>query len=194
MPVSLFQYEMLPTTWFYLSAIITLALFFKFNRFWSVRNFDLVAVILLTPGLLLVAMQNNNTGYVWLFCIQGLLVLRLLFDAIMVRRPLLEPNLSSEGFFFSCFFFVFFLIADLIVNRGERIDTVRTIRLEQVITSRHIDNKAGMNPDTLTIPPSEWANLPPGFRPFLVLTERANLAFAPSSRIQKEIIAPTVDI
>ena len=31
-----------------------LALFFKFNRFWSVRNFDLCLIILLAPGLLLI--------------------------------------------------------------------------------------------------------------------------------------------
>jgi len=187
MPTSLFQYEMLPTTWFYVSAIIILAIFFKFNRFWSVRNFDLICLILLTPGLLLVAGWNDGTGYVWLFCVQCLLAVRLIFDAIMVRRPLLEPNLSSEGLTFSCFFLVFFLIAALVVNRGERIDTVNTVRLEQIVTTRHIHDKVGMNPDTLTISQSEWDNMPPGFRPFLVLAERANLAFAPPCQIQKRI-------
>ena len=191
MPTGFDQYEMLPTTWFYVSAIIILAIFFKFNRFWSVRNFDLICLIFLTPGLLLVAGWNDVTGYIWLFCVQGLLVVRLLFDTIMVRRPLLEPNLSSEGLTFSCFFLVFFVIAALLVNRGERI-AVNTVRLEQIITARHIHNKIGMNPDTLTISPSEWDNLPPGFRPFLVLTERANLAFAPPSHIQKEITGATV--
>ena len=188
MPTSLFQYEMLPTTWFYVSTIIILAIFFKFNRLWSVRNFDLVGLVLLTPGLLLVAGWNDTTGYLWLFCIQGLLVVRLILDSIMVRRPLLEPNLSSEGLTFSCIFLVFFLIAALVVNRGERLDTVNTVRLEQILTTRHIHDKVGMNPDTLTIPLSEWNNLPPGFRPFLVLTERANLAFAPPGPIQKKIM------
>ena len=187
MPTSLFQYEMLPTTWFYVSAIIILAIFFKFNRFWSVRNFDLVCLTLLTPGLLLVAGWNDVTGYTWLFCVQCLLAVRLILDSVMVRRPLLEPNLSSEGLSFSCFFLVLFLIAALVVNRGERIDTVNTVRLEQILTARHIHDKIGMNPDTLTIPPSEWDNMPPGFRPFLVLIGRANLAFAPPSPIQKEI-------
>ena len=189
MPSSLFQYEMLPTTWFYLSAIIVLATFFKFNRVWSVRNFDLICVLLLTPGLLLVAGWNDIAGYVWLFCIQGLLVVRLLLDTIMVRRPLLEPNLSSEGLSFACFFLAFFLIAALIVNRGEQIDTVNTVRLEQILTTRQIDKGVGMNPDTLTIPDSEWDNMPPGFRPFLVLTERANLVFAPHGQIRGEILS-----
>jgi len=192
MPTSLFQYEMLPTTWFYVSAIIILAIFFKFNRFWSVRNFDLVCLILLTPGLLLIAGWKDSTGYTWLFCIQCLLVLRLILDTVMVRRPLLEPNLSSAGLTFSCFFLVFFLIAALVVHRGERIDTVNTLRLEQILTTRHIHDKIGMDPKTLTIPHAEWDNMPPGFRPFLVLTERANLAFAPPAPIRKEITGVAV--
>jgi hypothetical protein len=187
MPNSLFQYEMIPTTWFYVSAIIILATFFKFNRFWSVRNFDLVCLILLTPGLLFVAGWNDGSGYAWLFWVQGLLVVRLLLDTIMVRRPLLEPNLSSEGLTFSCFFLVFFLIAALVVNRGDEIKNVNIVRLEQIITARHVHDKAGMNPETLFIPRSEWDNLPPGFPPFLALSERANLAFAPLSSVQKEI-------
>ena len=43
-----------PTTWVYLSSLLSLGLFFKFNRFWSVRNLDLILLILLAPGLLLV--------------------------------------------------------------------------------------------------------------------------------------------
>ena len=192
MPTSLIKYEMLPTTWFYVSAIIILAVFFKFNRFWSVRNFDLICLILLTPGLLLVAGWNNANGYIWLFCIQGLLAVRLILDSVMVRRPLLEPNLSSEGLFFSCFFLVFFLIAALVVNRGEQIETVNTVRLEQILTARHLHDKVGMPHDTLPISLSEWNNMPPGFRPFLVLTDRANLAFAPPSYIQKGITGTAI--
>jgi hypothetical protein len=188
----MFQYEMLPTTWFYLSAIIILAIFFKFNRFWSVRNFDLIIVILLTPGLLLIAGWTDRSGYAWLFCIQGLLVIRLILDTIMVRRPLLEPNLSPEGLTFSCFFLVFFLIAALVVYRGAEIKTVNTVRLEQIITARHIHNEVGMHPDTLTISRTGWDNLPPGFRPFLFITERANHAFAPPSSIRKEITGAAV--
>ena len=156
-----------------------LAIFFKFNRFWSVRNFDLICLILLTPGLLLVAGWNNGTGYAWLFCVQGLLSVRLILDAVMVRRPLLEPNLSSEGLSFSCFFLVFFLIAALIVYRGTEIKTANTLRLEQILTAQHIHDGIGMDSETLAIAPSKWDNMPPGFPPFLLLTERANLALAP---------------
>jgi hypothetical protein len=51
----LFQYHKVHlATWVYLSSLLMIGLFFKFNRFWSVRNVDLVLLILLSPGLLLV--------------------------------------------------------------------------------------------------------------------------------------------
>src|SRR5437762_12501594 len=51
----LFQYEKInPATWVYLSSLLMVGLFFQFNRFWSVRNLDLVLLILLAPGLLMV--------------------------------------------------------------------------------------------------------------------------------------------
>ena len=50
----LFRYHPVqPTTWVYLSSLVTIGLFFKFGRFWSMRNLDLLMLILLSPGLLL---------------------------------------------------------------------------------------------------------------------------------------------
>lgn len=43
-----------PTTWVYLSSFLTVGLFFVFHRVWSVRNADLVLLILLGPGVLIV--------------------------------------------------------------------------------------------------------------------------------------------
>ena len=43
-----------PTTWVYLSSFLTIGLFFVFHRFWSIRNLDIVLLILLAPGLLMV--------------------------------------------------------------------------------------------------------------------------------------------
>ncbi|MDR2117570.1 MAG: hypothetical protein LBP87_14430 [Planctomycetaceae bacterium] len=194
MPTSFFQYEMLPTTWFYVSALIILALFFKFNRFWSVRNLDLIGLVLLTPGLLMLAMRNDQWGYAWLFGVGFFLVIRLIFDNLMVRRPLLEPNLTPGGLTFACFFLVFFIVAAITINRGDQIDTVRTVRLEQILTTRHLHHHIGMNPTTLTIPYEELANLPPGFRPFLAFSERTNLALAPPDKIREEIIHPTLPL
>jgi hypothetical protein len=51
----LFHYHKVnPTTWVYLSSLLMIGLFFQFNRFWSVRNLDLILLILLAPGLLMV--------------------------------------------------------------------------------------------------------------------------------------------
>ncbi len=96
-----------PTTWVYLSSLLMLSLFFKFNRLWSLRNVDLLAIILLAPGLVLIDFgQHRNrppyemAGYIWLFTIGGVLLIRMLLDSMMVRRPLLEPNLSLGGMIF----------------------------------------------------------------------------------------------
>jgi hypothetical protein len=50
-----FGYEKIaPATWAYMSALLILTLFFKFNRFWSFRNLDLLLILLLSPGLIMV--------------------------------------------------------------------------------------------------------------------------------------------
>ncbi|HHK41177.1 MAG TPA: hypothetical protein ENJ50_02060, partial [Planctomycetaceae bacterium] len=57
----LFQYvQVAPTTWIYLSSLLLIALFFKFNRVWSVRNLDLILLILLAPGLLFVIVGRGD--------------------------------------------------------------------------------------------------------------------------------------
>src|SRR5215471_19862033 len=101
--ILLYYQKVAPTTWVYLSSLLLIALYFKFSRLWSVRNLDLVGLILLTPGLLLVIYGQNmrglieepdpavysQSGYVWLFSLGGLFLIRMLLDPIMVRRPLL---------------------------------------------------------------------------------------------------------
>jgi hypothetical protein len=57
MPVlgSIFFDFKLPTaaTWFYFSLLLAMALFFKFSRLLSMRNWDVLTIFLLVPGLLL---------------------------------------------------------------------------------------------------------------------------------------------
>ena len=51
----LLQYEKIdPATFAVLASFLTISLFFKFNRFWSVRNLDILFLILFAPGLLLI--------------------------------------------------------------------------------------------------------------------------------------------
>jgi len=139
----LFKYQQVaPTTWAYLSALLTIALYFKFSRFWSVRNLDLVILILLAPGLLLVQYGKDHSGdqaamveqigYVWLFAVNGCLLVRLLLDAAMVRRPLLEPNLSVGGLTFLGISLFVFLMGNVITGKPYESDLEVSVRAEQL--------------------------------------------------------------
>ncbi len=173
----LFQYHRVnPTTWVYLSSLLMLGLYFKFGRFWSVRNLDLVILILLAPGLLLAQYGGESAvearrlevleqqrlreeaseavpdavfkarallqrsheierlGYLWLFAVGGAILLRLLLDPTMVRRPLLEPNLTSGGLtFIGCSLFVF-LMANVWMSEPATLD-----RLDEAARERLAD-------------------------------------------------------
>ncbi len=119
----LFGYRLNPTTWAYISSLMMIGIYFKFRRFWSVRNLDLVGLICFTPGLLLLYYgllkqrpQTIQAGYVWLFAVGGLFLMRLLLDSMMVRRPLLEPNLSASGLTFAGAALLVFLMANVITT------------------------------------------------------------------------------
>ncbi len=124
----LLHYERIkPGSWAYLASLLILALYFKFSRVWSVRNLDLVGLILLTPGLIFVIYgQEKNlpgyeqTGYIWLFVVGGLFIVRLLLDPMMVRRPLLEPNLSVGGLTFLGSALLLFLIANVLTEKPSK--------------------------------------------------------------------------
>lgn len=222
-----------PTTWVYLSSFLTIGLYFVFHRFWSIRNLDIVLVILLAPGLLMVheghrrklrerqaavlaaqreaddspqkdssqlassqtpdelpsgeeipaegppegqaadsgsradatdpapadpapadsdpadsppadsgsgdppasvaaapgstaagpptdsafshrVLQRN--GFIWLFVIELLILVRLLFDSAMVRRPLLDPNLTTGGLNFIGISLFIFMMANVVTS------------------------------------------------------------------------------
>ncbi len=114
----LIDWEMLPTTWFYMSSLMILGIFFKFQRFFCIRNLDLVGLVTFSPGLLLVAYGQQRLGYVWLFTVGALFLVRLLVDQILVRRPLLEPNLNASGLTFTGAALVVFLLANVITNKA----------------------------------------------------------------------------
>src|SRR5262245_53947110 len=120
----LLHYEKVsPTTWVYLSSLLMIALYFKFSCIWSVRNLDLVGLILLSPGLLFVIYGREyqdphyeQAGYIWLYVIGGLFVIRMLVDPMMVRRPLLEPNLTVGGLTFLGVSLLVFLMANVVTS------------------------------------------------------------------------------
>ena len=119
----LFGYNLDPTTWAYVSALMMIGIYFKFRRFWSVRNLDMVALIAFSPGFLLIyhglvkeKPELIPGGYVWLFAVSGFFLVRLLLDPIMVRRPLLEPNLSASGLTFTGVCLLVFLMANVVTT------------------------------------------------------------------------------
>lgn len=128
----LFEYELTPTTWAYLSALLIVGTYFKFHRFWSVRNLDLVGLIFFSPGISLVfhgLIRHSpvlvHIGYTWLFVVGAFFTVRLFLDPLMVRRPLLEPNLNASGLAFTGAALLVFLVGSTIVNE-------QPLRLERV--------------------------------------------------------------
>jgi hypothetical protein len=132
-------YGVNPTSWFYLSSLLAIALFFKFNRVLSVRNLDLVALIMLAPGLLAVEhglrlgnADSQKIGFVWLFVVTGVLLGRMLFDSMMVRRPLLEPNLTAGGLVFLGIALLVFLLANVVTKRPQADDVAVAAAAERL--------------------------------------------------------------
>ena len=138
----LFQYYPVRlTTWFYLASLLSIALFFKFNRVWSIRNLDLLGLVLLAPGLLALEFVGESEsakiaartlGFVWIFGISGVFLLRMLFDSMMVRRPMLEPNLTPGGLVFLGCSLLVFLLANVINSKPQREDVESAAAAEQL--------------------------------------------------------------
>jgi len=206
----LYEYQMNATTWVYLSSLIMIGVYFKFRRFWSVRNLDLVGLILFAPGLLMVThgremkdpatnpaldskaqphetpihetaqarepgefgnkrppadgdqpqktkdlrekaenqlelgRQLEQRGYLWLFVVSGFFLLRMLIDSVMVRRPLLEPNLSASGLTFTCAAMLVFLMSNVITHQSTRTDEVATAKSgEKLIVKERLNQENG---------------------------------------------------
>lgn len=120
-------YEVNPATWFYLSLVLIVAVFFRFNRFWSLRNFDLGLLLAAPVGLLLVRdARFASIGFSWLFAVSGVFLLRLLADPLLRRRPHLGQNLNAPGSAFLCVA-AFGLLSMEAINKSPTPDTARTL-------------------------------------------------------------------
>ncbi len=177
-------YEVNELTWFYLSFLLIVAVYFRFTRVFSLRNFDLALLLSASPGLLFlsgftapastenislnspkvvsvaelensaalannVPLENNPSsrqmpiaitedlpaivetptdpnegvkadaialGYVWLFVVACIFLLRLFLDSYLSRRPYLGQNLNSQGLGFLCFCAFLFLMTKAITE------------------------------------------------------------------------------
>jgi hypothetical protein len=138
-----------PTTWAYLASLLIIAVYFKFNRVLSVRNLDLIGLILLAPALLMVqyGRQHANSaavehaGYIWLFTVSSLFMLRLLLDALMVRRPLLEANLTVGGLTFLGISLFAFLMANVVTGTPDAADVVGSQRAANLAAGEATGNE-----------------------------------------------------
>jgi len=90
-----------PEAWLFLTLVMCVTLFFKFGRFWSVRNLDLLLIFALAPGMMLLVGSSRSGaswwGYLGLFIGSFLWMIRCLVDLGLTRRPMLEPNLNASG-------------------------------------------------------------------------------------------------
>lgn len=122
-------YHVNEATWFYLSLLLIIAVFFRFGRIWSVRNLDLILLLSLAPGLLFVksSYPGATSGYCWLFAVSGLLLFRLLFDWSMTRRPRMEQNLNPAGMAFLCAAAMLFQTTKIVTEVPDA-GAVRTVR------------------------------------------------------------------
>jgi hypothetical protein len=167
----LFEYYVDPTTWVYLSSLMTVGIYFKFRRFWSVRNVDLIGLIAFAPGLLLVARDQPNLGYLWLFAVGAAYLLRLLIDPTMVRRPLLEPNLSVDGLTFTGVALIVFLVANVVTGKLTESDHEGAQRMDMIVAGQITSAQLS----------EELAQYGPGYPLFHVFATYSNNAFVPDN-------------
>ena len=107
-----------PQIWLFLTFISALTVFFKFTRFWSVRNLDLLLLFALAPGLMQLVGSGDVqpwSSFVWLFVGSGLWLVRCLADLGLTRRPLLEPNLNASGLACAAIGLLILLVAESIL-------------------------------------------------------------------------------
>jgi hypothetical protein len=56
------------------------------------------------------------SGFIWLFAVQCCLLIRLMLDPLMVRRPLLDPNLTAGGLNFIGVSLFVFMMANVVTS------------------------------------------------------------------------------
>ena len=82
----------------------------------------------------------QRTGYIWLFGIGGAFLIRLLIDPVLVRRPMLEPNLSIGGLVFLGCSLMTFSFADIITANPARDDLDGAIGAVKMVKREAIES------------------------------------------------------
>ena len=97
-----------PTTWFYFSAILVVAMLFRFNKVFCLRNLDLITLYGPMPGYLLLVSRSGSgeisqtLGYGILVGWSIYFVFRCLVDMGLEYRPSHIANLNTAGLSWLC--------------------------------------------------------------------------------------------
>lgn len=150
-----YGYEVSNATWFYLSLLLIVAVFCRFNRLISLRNLDLVLLLSIAPGLLLVN-KGYGFGHGWLFVVTGCWLIRLFSDSSWKRRPLLEQNLNSAGMAFLAIS-VFVLLISKALTDDLPSATVETVRRADELVMRQDTTQE--KPETEEVPAGPTARV-----------------------------------
>ena len=82
--------------WALLAPPVVLAIYFRFGRIWSLRNLDLA--LLLTISFVVILAPESGINRVAVLCaLTGVLLLRLLLDSFLQRRPRIDTNVNGPG-------------------------------------------------------------------------------------------------
>lgn len=146
-------YDINPATWFYLSLLLIMSIYFRFGRVFSLRNLDLCLLLMMSPGVLLVE-YSPPLGYVWLFIVTGVILLRLFFDGVFQRRPRLDQNMNASGMVFLCILTFIFLTATAI-NLDPSEKTIEIVQQGEALNEREeapLDPHAGPTTSIIAAP------------------------------------------
>lgn len=138
MDVLLPSYSLNQATWFYLSFLLIVAIYFRFMRVFSLRNLDLGLLLVASPGLLFVVAEETSTqsiGHAWLFVVACVFLLRMFLDPLLSRRPYLGQNLNTHGMGFLCFSVFVFLTTQAITHSLSP-ETQETIEMADRLLTR----------------------------------------------------------
>jgi hypothetical protein len=130
-------YQVNRPTWFYLSTLLIVAIYFRFTRTISLRNADLFLLLSASPGLLFVWSEvphYQSLGHLWLFMVACLFLIRLFVDPFLHRRPYLGQNLNPQGLGFFCVAAFAFLMTQAITGPPSDGTRVTVMRAEELVT------------------------------------------------------------
>lgn len=132
--------------WLFYAALLVLAVFFRFSRLISVRNLDLLLILAISTTLILTATWPSTADVstqsvaseavgslsryspTILLGLSVMLIIRLIFDESLTRRPRLEQNLNQQGMTFLCVpAFVILMTSVFVVDPpGGNVDAVES--------------------------------------------------------------------